>query len=102
MSDLWPTESTPSSNHPKKLSQVVKLATPGTMPDLVQIRPFRANGWDLTIEFIYTHFWELTYRSDCSMDFCANNAELHKHVPFCGLVGITVHLVGQNPNFRAE
>jgi len=51
------------------------------------------------------HFWELTYRSDPSMDFCTWWLKWHRHMQGCAFWGYHWyyhHLVGQinqNPKF---
>ena len=64
---------------------------------------FWANGWNITkIIFIYSPFWELTYRSDPSTDFHAwwfKRHGLAQGCAFLGFVHMAFHLEGQNPHF---
>ena len=80
------------------------------MPNLVHIRPRRlwANGWNITnFKFIYTPFWELTYRSEVNRQRIfaydgLNDADSSRGCDFLGFVDIDPHLGVKslkNPNF---
>jgi len=109
--NFWPpTESTPLDQSPKNWLLVVTSATPTSMPNLVQIRPWGASGrmdeiWQKNYLFLYTFSRELTYRPGPSTDFHAwwfKWCELMQGCAFWGFA-ILLPILGvqypQNPIF---